>query len=70
MSAEQIIVYPQGPERITTLVGTHLGGVVTPNMPPSDPVPPLVEPAPAPQGDPPQAPPPPPIDMPPLPAQM
>jgi hypothetical protein len=50
--------------------GLYLNGVVTPNMPVTDPVPPVVEPSPKPLGDPPAVPVPPPIEPPPLPAQV
>jgi hypothetical protein len=49
--------------------GLYLNGVVTPNMPQTDPAP-VVEPPPKPLGDPPATPVPPPIEPPPLPAQV
>lgn len=48
----------------------YLNGVVTPNMPVTDPAPPVVTPPIPPQGDPPIAPVPPPIEPPPLPEQV
>ena len=47
----------------------YMNGVVTPNMPVTDPAPIVVEP-PKPQGDPPPTPVPPPIEPPPPPAQV
>ncbi|MDB5814711.1 MAG: hypothetical protein JWN23_1828 [Rhodocyclales bacterium] len=50
--------------------GVFGNGIVTPNMPVTDPISPIVEPPKAPQGDPPQTPVPPPIEPPPLPEQV